>query len=955
MSKLDELGLLISQENYDLIALTEIKPKNGNIPSSNCMHIPGYEQYTSDLTAPDTRGVCLYVKQSLTSNLVEPPKPIVYKDSIWVTITGKGNTKLLAGCVYRSGSSSIAIPRDETLHELLKWAASDGSHSHRLIAGDFNHPLITWDPSPILPENIAPENPATKFATCIADTFLHQHITEPTRYRGNQTPTNDDLIFSNEQELVQQLQLLSPLGGSDHIGISMNFLFDYRTDTHKQVSFNWNKADFEGMRETLDKDWESLLQDKSTQEAFSILSTNIQEAVDKHVPKREIDPGEKRFKPLWMNSAALRRVKKKYHAWLRYLNTKSGQDYQRYITERNSSAQESRKSRREFEQMLAKECKLNNKGFWRYVNSSRKVRTKIGDLKNEAGGFATEDTDKAEVLSEQYYKTFTVEDTDNLPSTTEKRLHTERLHHITLTQKEVKEKLLSLRIDKSPGPDGIHPRLLKEMAEVLCGPVTTIFNRSLSDAELPQDWKDAVIAPIFKKGSKSDPANYRPVSLTSILCKLLERCIAERITQHIKDNDLTCQEQHGFQTGRSTTTNLLEALNIWTEALSHNIPVDVIFLDYAKAFDTVPHRRLLNKVKALGIDGNILGWIEQFLTGRRQCVKVNTSTSAWKPVISGVPQGTVLGPLLFTIFVSDMPDQVSNFISLFADDTKIYAYLLEDEDGQVSSNLQDDITNLQEWANKMQMRFHPDKCKCMHLGKHNPHHTYRMTTPDGKIHNITATSKEKDLGVLIDDELSFAAHIQAQVNKANSVLGSIKNTFKYIDINSFNLLYKSLVRPHLEYATVVWAPHTKFLKDAIERVQRRATRLVHGLSDLPYSERLRKLGLPTLQYRRLRTDQIQMFKLVHNIDTLDTSKPCPKCGNSMIRPSLAVNTRGHKFKLQVQGTTGVRRHFFSTRALHDWNNFNEETVTSPNVNIFKNRLGKEWRNHPELYDYVFSY
>jgi hypothetical protein len=288
----------------------------------------------------------------------------------------------------------------------------------------------------------------------------------------------------------------------------------------------------------------------------------------------------------------------------------------------------------------------------------------------------------------------TKEDTSYMPEPDRNDIITEHLCKIEITSDEVMTNLQTLRIDKSPGPDNIHPRLLKELCDVLAQPIAHIFNLSLSNSVVPQEWKDAIIAPIFKKGNKSDPANYRPVSLTSILCKVLEKCVANRITEHIFKNNLTCKEQHGFRSGRSTTTNLLEALNIWTEALSHNIPMDIIFLDYAKAFDTVPHKRLINKIKSFGISGEVLEWITQFLTGRRQCVKVNNTKSDWKPVVSGVPQGTVLGPLLFSIFVSDMPDNINNFISTFADDTKIYAYLLEHSQGNLTSNLQDDLNNL---------------------------------------------------------------------------------------------------------------------------------------------------------------------------------------------------------------------------------------------------------------------
>jgi len=334
---------------------------------------------------------------------------------------------------------------------------------------------------------------------------------------------------------------------------------------------------------------------------------------------------------------------------------------------------------------------------------------------------------------------------------------------------------------------------------------------------------------------------------------------------------------------------------------------------------------------------------------------VNNTYSQWKPVISGVPQGTVLGPLLFTIFVSDMPEEMSNFIALFADDTKIYSYLLEDGQGHLSSNLQEDLNNLQAWATTMQMKFHPDKCKCMHLGKLNPKKNYSMSTQDGTTHTLAATSLEKDLGVWIDDELSFSQHIQTKISKANQVLGMLRHTFKFMEPTSFTLLYKSLIRPHLEYAMVVWAPHTKRLKDSLEQVQRRATRMVAGMSDLSYPERLRKLNLPTLEFRRQRADQIQLYKLTHHIDTINTSKPCPVCNNTMLKPTLSTKTRGHQHKYQIQTTSGIRRHFLTTRALNAWNRLEEETVSSPTIDSFKRRLAKEWRSHPDQYVYHFSY
>ena len=236
---------------------------------------------------------------------------------------------------------------------------------------------------------------------------------------------------------------------------------------------------------------------------------------------------------------------------------------------------------------------------------------------------------------------------------------------------------------------------------------------SISTSTVPLQWKLANVSPIFKKGSRSSPENYRPVSLTSILSKLLEKIVSKQILEHLKANNILPKQQHGFLKGKSTSTNLLEAINVWTDLLEHNVPLDILYLDYSKAFDTVPHRRLIKKLSTVGIQGKVLEWLNSFLTGRKQRVVVNHVKSDWIDVISGVPQGTVLGPLLFLIFVSEIPDLVKSHASLFADDTKLYADCHKAE-------LQSDLDKLVQWTDQMQMSFNASKCKVMHLGKNNP-------------------------------------------------------------------------------------------------------------------------------------------------------------------------------------------------------------------------------------------
>ncbi|CAM4642329.1 unnamed protein product [Lepidochelys kempii] len=307
--------------------------------------------------------------------------------------------------------------------------------------------------------------------------------------------------------------------------------------------------------------------------------------------------------------------------------------------------------------------------------------------------------------------------------------------------------------------------------------------------------------PIFKKGSRGDPGNYRPVSLTSVPGKLVETIIKNNIVRHIDEHNLLRKSQHGFNKGKSCLTNLLEFFEGVNKHVAQGDPVNIVYLDFQKAFDKVPHQRLLRKLSCHGIRGKILSWTENWLKDKEQRVGINGKFSEWRRVTSGVPQGSVLGPILFNLFINDLEKGVNSEVAKFADDTKLLKIVKTKADCE---ELQKDLTKLSDWATKWQMKFHADQCKVMHIGKYNPNYTYKMMGS-----KLAVATQERDFGVIVDSSLKTSTQCAVAVKKMNRMVGIIK---KGIDNNTKNImlpLYQSMVCPHLEYCVQMWLPHLK--------------------------------------------------------------------------------------------------------------------------------------------------
>jgi len=668
-------------------------------------------------------------------------------------------------------------------------------------------------------------------------------------------------------------------------------------------------------------DWHRLFSGKDVNGKWEAFKGEILRVQSLYVPVR-IKGKVNRNKEPWFSREIVTLIKRKRELYEMYRQQGTDQMLEEYKKCKKLLKREIRRAKRRHEVALADRVKENPKGFYRYVRSKRIVRDKIGPLEDQSGRLCMEPKEMGEILNGFFASVFTEE--TGMEATEIGQTGREVMEPLQIEGEEVLAVLRQIRVDKSPGPDRVFPRTLREASVELAGALADIFKMSVLTGEVPDDWRVAHVVPLFKKGSKRNPGNYRPVSLTSVVGKLLEGVIRDRIYKYLDRQGLIRESQHGFVRGRSCLTNLLEFFEEVTRKVDEGKAVDVVYLDFSKAFDKVPHGRLVRKVQSLGIHGEVVNWIRHWLNGRSQRVVVEDCFSGWRPVTSGVPQGSVLGPLLFVIYINDLDDNVVNWISKFADDTKIGG-VVDSEEGFQS--LQRDLDQLEKWAEKWQMEFNADKCEILHFGRTNQSRKYRL---NGR--TLKSAVEQRDLGIQVQNSLKVTSQVDRVVKSAFGTLAFINRSIEYKSWSVMVRLYKALVRPNLEYCVQFWSPSYRKDVNKIERVQRRFTRMLPGLEKLSYRERLNRLGLYSLERRRMRGDLIEVYKILMGIDRVNASRLFPLRRREKKTRGHGLRVKGEKFKGNIRGG------FFTQRVVGVWNELPDKVVNAGSLLTFKKNL-----------------
>ena len=870
--KVQLLGETAKENGVVIVALTESHLKSQILDAE--VHIPGFLLFRADRQDYISKGgVIIYVKEEYA-----------YGTKV-LTSNCNGTAEWICLFLPIINTIMINIYRPPTCSEQkFKEMLADLSATLDKISppmptvvmcGDFNFPIINWETGNTVGGTLEMQRQAAALLEFMRVHCLQQMISEPTRQQNIL-----DLFLTNAPEIVGNIEVLNTVI-SDHKLITVDTCIEdiqpqkckkEKLEGFAALNFHHKKIEWKKLNEELALiDWERELNAKCVDKMLSLIYEKLFCVCSNFIPKKgelirkSIIPRDRRI--LMRNRANISRKLNHVHPSKKSALGKKLEILEFKLLESHKREEKAREIK------AVNTIRENSKYFFAYAKEKSNIRVPIGPLEEE-GRLIKDEQEISQVLQNQFKSVFSQ---PKFPQTDPKNFEQEEKHffNIEISVADIDEAIQKLSSDSAPGPDCVPPVLIKECMHSLKHPLCILWRESMRSGKIPDRLKLGLIIPVHKNGPRSQARNYRPITLTSHIIKIFERVLTKKLIEYLDANLLLNDRQHGFRKGRSCLSQLIDHYQDLLNIMEDRSSADVIYLDFAKAFDKVDHGILIRKLVEIGVNGNVLVWIFEFLTNRQQIVKVSGSRSSGACVVSGVPQGTVLGPILFLIFVGDIDSRLRNAqASSFADDTRVVLQICSETD---TYNLQNDLNVLYEWSRTNNMMFNGSKFEHLRYGHHQINRNY--LTPEGEpINMITDT---RDLGITMSSSGNFDKHINNISLKGSQMAGWTLRTFKTRDPFPMMMLFKAMVFPIVEYCCQIWSPKKLYQIRSLESVQRHFTANLAGTAGMSYRQRLKFLKLYSLERRRDRYAIIYVWKIMQGMVPNLTSSDRIKCSDSL--------------------------------------------------------------------------
>ena len=858
-SKMGMLRELIEDRGVLVVALTESHLNPGILDAE--VQMEGFQMYRGDRANGRRKGgVITYLRDDLAVDAVLLASGS--NGTVEYLVLHICELNLVLANVYRPPTSSGQdfVPVMETIKQEFV-QLGDPSPS-LILCGDFNFPRARWIDRTMV-GGAADERRQTEFMFELCDELLLTQVVDVSTREDSVL----DLVFLNNEELLYRVVVEDTIM-SDHrlVFLETTLGFSLSAHNHRRTGGGFEALNFfhentqwdEIVRELNEVNWRELLGEVDVEQMHDVTLDCVLSICTRHTPRKRVPQASRKIP---RDRRILMRKRNKLRKRVPAAGTGKDAVMARILQVEELLSLSHDEERRREERKAVEAIRTNPKYFFRYAKSKSQIRSRVGPLRR-GEELVGEPQDMSEMLRVQYDSVFSLPlPMENLPGTPNDRQVEElgpELNDIDFAPEDFVEMVRELPAGSSPGPDGVPAILLKRTGGALGEPLYILWRESLDCGRVPQDLKTGKITPIFKGGDRSVPGNYRPVALTSHCIKVFEKIVVRRLVEYMELNELFNESQHGFRRQRSCLSQLLAHYHGILEALERGLDMDVVYLDFAKAFDKVDHGVLLAKLSALGIHGQLYTWIRSFLTGRRQYVAVEGAMSATSDVSSGVPQGSVLGPVLFLVHIADISGVLRHSVaSSFADDTRVCKTIKSTLDCEL---LQEDLEAVYRWAVANNMKFNGEKFELLRYTASGEVVECEYRDPQGA--PIQRKSELRDLGVVMGDTAGFNTQRSEVATRGRQRMGWILRTFATREAFPMLTLYKALVLPLLEYCCQLWCPTAIGQIRQLEAVQRTFTSRVAGLAGYNYWERLQQLGLYSLERRRERYMIIYVWKIV---------------------------------------------------------------------------------------------